>query len=152
MTRYDSEWLADQATAQSLSSQAMDALKVLYRPASKGGFRVRLHLLPSGLEEACRLLDEAGFEVLAYPEPTTVYAFHDPTASQAAKDLPNPLALIESVAARVKADWAMESFPAPCPDELARFNAQDPQNLMRELKMQFDPQSLLNRGCFVRPF
>lgn len=152
VTRYDSEWLADQATAQSLSSQALDALKALYRPASPGGFRVRLHLLPSGLEEACRLLDEAGFEVLAYPEPTTVYAFHDPTASRVTKDLPNPLALIESVAARVRADWVIESFPAPCPDELAGFNTQDPQNLMGELKMQFDPQSLLNRGCFVKSF
>ena len=152
VTQYDSEWLADRATSQSLSSPSLDALKTLHRPASAGGFRVRLHLLPSGLEEACRLLGEAGFEVLAYPEPTTVYAFHDPTVSQVTKDLPNPLALIESVAARVKADWVIESFPESGPDEPAHFNTQDPQNLMRALKTQFDPHSLLNRGCFVKRF
>ncbi|MEE3329122.1 MAG: FAD-binding oxidoreductase [Myxococcota bacterium] len=149
VTRYDAEWLADQATSQGLSSQAIDALEALHRASSAEGLRVRLHLLPSGLEAACGLLSEAGFEVLAYPEPTTVYAFYNPESEGRAKALPDPLAVIESVAARVQANWVIESLPVSGAGDQDRFRGNASLPLMRVLKTEFDPDSILNRGCFV---
>ena len=149
VTRYDSEWLADQATTERIAPDSMDALKTLHRPMSSGGLRARLHLLPSSLEEACRRLRESGFEVLAYPEPAIVHAFHDPLLSEAGTGMPDPLASIQDVAHRLQADWVIESFPESGPDDPDHFKARDPLDLMRALKAQFDPQSLLNRGGFV---
>lgn len=149
VTRYDGDWLSEQATAQSVSTPAIDALETLNRLSPPAGLRVRLHLLPSGLGTACELLSEAGFEVLAYPEPTTVYAFYNPESPDTGEALSDPLGLVERVASRVGATWVIESAPAAEHGEPDHFRMGGSLPLMRALKTQFDPDSLLNRGCFL---
>ena len=149
VTRYDNEWLTGQATAQALSSEAIGTLEGLHRPPFPQGFRFRLHLLSSGLGRACELLSAAGFEVMAYPEPTCVYAFYNPESPDAGPVLPDPFSAVEDVASRVEANWVIESMPDLNAEVRDRFRTTEALPLMRTLKTQFDPDSLLNRGCLL---
>ena len=149
VTRHDSEWLSEKATSQTVSSEALDALGGLQQFPQAEGLRVRLHLLPSGLETACRELREAGLGVLAYPEPTTVYAFFCADSDSDPDWLPTALAVVEGVASRVRANWVIESLPRSGYQGRDLFRASETLPLMHALKEQFDPKNILNRGCFA---
>ena len=149
VTQHDSEWLSEKATSQTVSSEAMDALGSLQNFPRAEGLRVRLHLLPSGLETACRQLRDGGLGVLAYPEPTIVYAFFCADSESDPDWLPGALAVVEGIASRVRANWVIESLPRSDYQGRDLFRASETLPLMRALKEQFDPKSILNRGCFA---
>ena len=149
VTRHDCDWLSEKATSLTVSSEAIDALGRIQKLPRAEGLRVRLHLLPSDLETACRQLREAGLGVLAYPEPTVVYAFYSADTEADLDWLPRVLAVIERVASDVRANWVIESLPRSGYPGRDLFRASEPLPLMRVLKDQFDPKSILNRGCFA---
>jgi len=149
VTQHDSHWLSEKATSQAVSPKAMDALGSLQRFPRPEGLRVRLHLLPSDLGIACRQLRKGGFDVLAYPEPTVVYASLCADSESDPDWLPGALAMIEGIASRVKANWVIESLPPSGYQGRDVFRAGETLPLMRTLKEQFDPKSILNRGCFA---
>ena len=147
-TRNDTDWLGQRTKSDSVGHEAIEALGRVQGLDQKRGFRVRLHLLPSALPKACGLLRDAGFRVLAYPEPAVIYGFLDDREGRESECLGFGFSALETVVEQTKATWVIESMPEASPFARDKFEMASGVPLMNALKLRFDPQLILNRGCF----
>ena len=145
----DASWLAKHASTQEAPAAAIDGLRAWQgtSPASDG-VRARLSLLPSAAASALPPLLEAGGELAVHAGAGLVYARFraDETGSVAARVLP----AIDAAARKANAQVRLEALPIASKRERDVFGELGATfDLMRSLKLRFDPRGVLNPGRFA---
>ena len=149
----DLRWLEQRAgptqgSENKATGNAISALReVQGRSLAGSGFRARIALLPSVLEDSCQALLATGAQLVVHPGIGLVYAEQRFEAAPEASEIAEAVELIERISLRSGGSVVFEELPAHAKRGFDVFGDPGPGlPLMRRLKQRFDPRAVLNPG------
>ena len=146
----DAAWLRASADAVDAEDDALDGIRALQGSVPDGGLRFRLAVLPSRLDAVLAAVRAAGATALAYPGLGLLYAFFPPAANGETPPGQRAFRAVSAAARDARGGFVCEAAPLAVKRACEMFGEPSPaQELFRALKQRFDPEGVLNPGCFA---
>lgn len=145
--RADVDWLGTGHSGADADPGSIDALRARQGERDPDGLHARIHALPSRLAGIAAALGGHGESLLAYPEPGIIHASFAPGGETDWLD--GVLAVLEKVRSKAGTEVVIEAMPEAARSSSDAFPGVKGLDLMRAIKLRFDPDGLLNPGRFV---
>jgi glycolate oxidase FAD binding subunit len=146
----DAAWLRASADARDAGEGALDGIRALQGSVPDGGLRFRLAVLPSHLDAALVAVRAAGATALAYPGLGLLYAFFPRAANGETPPGQRAFRAVAAAARDARGGFECEAAPLAVKRACEMFGEPSPAlGLFRALKERFDPDGVLNPGCFA---
>jgi FAD/FMN-containing dehydrogenase len=157
----DRAWLAERVGARPAAADALERARERLGvgapagsgeadPPARAELRLRVAAVPTAVAGAAAALRAAGARAVAQPARGLVHACALLAPDAGPEDAAPLLATARSAAERGRGSWRVEAAPLAVKRGLDVFGEPGPRlSLLRRLKAEYDPRSVLNPGRFA---